>query len=200
MIAIVDYAAGNVRSVANALERLGADFCLTADAAALRRASHVILPGVGEAAAAMASLRERGLDRVIPALTQPVLGICIGLQLMCESSEEGDVRCLGLFPLSVRRLSETDAGGARLKVPHMGWNTVGSVRGPLFNGLPDGTFFYYVHSFAADPGPDAVALTEYGRPFAAAVARANFYGTQFHPEKSGAAGARLLSNFLRLQA
>lgn len=200
MTAIIDYGAGNIRSVANALERAGADYCLTADAAVIQAADHVVLPGVGEAAWAMERLRQRGLDRLVPALRQPVLGICIGLQLMCAGSEEGDVRCLGLFDTEVRRLSAVPDGdgGGRLKVPHVGWNTVEQPRGPLFEGLPGGTFFYYVHSFAADVCAATAARTVYGRPFAAALSCGNFHGVQFHPEKSGAAGARLLENFLRM--
>lgn len=198
MIAIIDYGAGNIRSVANALERAGASYCLTASPADILAADHVILPGVGEAASAMARLHERGLDELIRELRMPVLGICIGLQLLCRSSEEGGARCLGVFDTDVRRLPEADAGGTRLKVPHVGWNTVGSLSSPLFEGLDEGTFFYYVHSYAADPCTGTVALTDYGRPFAAAICRGNFFATQFHPEKSGAAGARLLRNFLQL--
>lgn len=197
MIAIIDYGAGNIRSVANALERAGATYCLTASSADILAADHVILPGVGEAASAMARLRERGLDVLIPELRMPVLGICIGLQLLCRSSEEGGVRCLGVFDTDVRRLPDAAADGTRLKVPHVGWNTARCLSGPLFDGLDEGTFFYYVHSYAADLCDAAVARTSYGRPFAAALCRDNFYATQFHPEKSGAAGARLLRNFLQ---
>ena len=197
MIAIIDYGAGNIRSVANALERAGATYCLTASSADILAADHVILPGVGEAASAMARLRERGLDVLIPELRMPVLGICIGLQLLCRSSEEGGARCLGVFDTDVRRLPDAAADGTRLKVPHVGWNTARCLSGPLFDGLDEGTFFYYVHSYAADLCDAAVARTSYGRPFAAALCRDNFYATQFHPEKSGAAGVRLLRNFLQ---
>lgn len=197
MIAIIDYGTGNIRSVANALERAGATYCLTASSADILAADHVILPGVGEAASAMARLRERGLDVLIPELRMPVLGICIGLQLLCRSSEEGGARCLGVFDTDVRRLPDAAADGTRLKVPHVGWNTARCLSGPLFDGLDEGTFFYYVHSYAADLCDAAVARTSYGRPFAAALCRDNFYATQFHPEKSGAAGARLLRNFLQ---
>ena len=136
MIAVVDYATGNLRSVADALRRAGAEFTLTADPALLRGADKVILPGVGEASSAMSQLRERGLDTVIPSLTQPVLGICIGMQLMCLSSEEGDARCMGIFPTQVLRLPATAADGARLKVPHVGWDTITSLRSPLFDETP----------------------------------------------------------------
>ena len=173
MIAVVDYATGNLRSVADALRRAGAEFTLTADPALLRGADKVILPGVGEASSAMSQLRERGLDTVIPSLTQPVLGICIGMPA-------------------------TAADGARLKVPHVGWNTITSLRSPLFDETAGETYVYYVHSFAAEPCAATIATTDYGRPFSAALGSGNFFGTQFHPEKSGAAGARILLNFLNL--
>lgn len=146
MIAITDYDTGNLRSVANALRRIGAEFTVTSDAAVLRQADRVLLPGVGEASSAMAKLRERGLDALIPTLTQPVLGICIGMQLMCLDSEEGDTRCLGIFPAHVVRLR---GGENPLKIPHVGWDTVGRLRSPLFDGLGEDTYLYYVHSFAA---------------------------------------------------
>ena len=196
MIAVVDYATGNLRSVAEALHRAGAEFTLTADPSVLRAADRVILPGVGEAASAMSKLRDRGLDAVIPTLTCPVLGICIGMQLMCLGSEEGDVRCMGIFPTEVRRLSACRPGEEPLKVPHVGWDTIEGLQTPLFEGLRDGEYVYYVHSYAADPCPAAIATTRYGEVFSAALARDNFFGTQFHPEKSGAAGARILGNFL----
>ena len=224
MIAVVDYDTGNLRSVADALRRAGAEFTLTAAPALLRAADRVILPGVGEASSAMAKLHERGLDEVIPTLTCPVLGICIGMQLMCLSSEEGDAACLGIFPTRVRRLSadpefasvcgghpelpdadsrtaapEGRPAASRLKVPHVGWNTISEVRTPLFAGLPEEIYVYYVHSYAADPCASTIAATEYGQQFSAALARDNFYGTQFHPEKSGAAGARIIQNFLTLR-
>lgn len=198
MIAVVDYATGNLRSVADALRRAGAEFTLTADPAVLRRADRVILPGVGEASSAMSKLRERGLDTVIPTLTQPVLGICIGMQLMCLSSEEGDARCMGIFPARVLRLPSVTPGGAQLKVPHVGWDTISGLSTPLFRNLAEDTYIYYVHSFAAEPCAATIATTDYGRPFSAALARNNFFGTQFHPEKSGSAGARILQNFLTL--
>lgn len=198
MIAVVDYATGNLRSVADALRRAGAEFTLTADPALLGRADKVILPGVGEASSAMAKLRERGLDTVIPTLTRPVLGICIGMQLMCLSSEEGGAQCMGIFPARVRRLPSEAPDGSRLKVPHVGWNTIAALRTPLFEGIDEDTYVYYVHSFAAETCEATATVTRYGRPFSAALARGNFFGTQFHPEKSGAAGARIIRNFLNL--
>ncbi len=194
MIAVVDYDTGNLRSVADALRRVGAEFTLTSIEAELRNADRVILPGVGEASSAMAKLRERGLDEVIPTLTQPVLGICIGMQLMCLSSEEGNAECMGIFPAKVCRLQ----AGEGLKVPHMGWNGVDSVGSPLFEGIGEGSYFYYVHSFAAELCDSTIATTIHGRAFSAALCRDNFYGTQFHPEKSGTAGHILLQNFLKL--
>ena len=195
MIAITDYDTGNLRSVANALRRIGAEFTVTSDAAVLRQADRVLLPGVGEASSAMAKLRERGLDALIPTLTQPVLGICIGMQLMCLDSEEGDTRCLGIFPAHVVRLG---GGECPLKIPHVGWDTVGRLRSPLFDGLGEDTYLYYVHSYAAQACDATIAQTDYGGIFSAALGRGNFFGTQFHPEKSGAAGARILLNFLNL--
>ena len=198
MIAVVDYDTGNLRSVADALHRAGADFTLTDDPALLRRADRVILPGVGEASSAMSKLRERGLDTVIPTLTQPVLGICIGMQLMCLASEEGDAECMGIFPTRVLRLPTLAEAGERLKVPHVGWDTVSGLRTPLFRGMAEDTYVYYVHSFAAEPCEATIATTCYGLPFSAALGRGNFFGTQFHPEKSGRAGALILQNFLNL--
>ena len=171
---IIDYGTGNLRSVENALKRLGAEYTVTADAADIRSADRVILPGVGEASFAMDRLRESGLDKVIQSLKQPVLGICIGMQILCSSSEEG-----------------------ALKIPEMGWNSISiKTQSPLFRDIPDDSYVYYVHSFAPDICNDTIAVTEYGRPFSAALARDNFFGTQFHPEKSGSIGQRILENFL----
>lgn len=196
MIAIIDYKAGNLRSVENALKRLGAEYEVTSDPDRIRSASHVIMPGVGEASSAMQSLREEGLIDVIKSLTQPVLGICIGLQLMCRMSEEGNTPCLGIFTPSVRRFTEVPG----VKIPHMGWNTITGLRGPLFEGIPDGSFVYYVHSFRPDlDESQTIAVTEYGADrYSGALCKGNFYGTQFHPEKSGPVGARILKNFIEL--
>ncbi len=194
MIAVVDYDTGNLRSVEEALRRAGAEFLLTADETLLRRADKVLLPGVGEASSAMEKLRERGLNRVIPQLTCPVLGICIGMQLMCLSSEEGNAECMGIFPTQVRRLPALPG----LKVPHVGWDSIEELRSPLFEGITEGSFIYYVHSYAAELCPQAIATTDYGRRFSAALHEGNFYGTQFHPEKSGSVGAAILRNFLAL--
>ena len=199
MTAIIDYDTGNLRSVAEALRRAGAEFTVTADPATLLRAERVILPGVGEASSAMARLREKGLDTLVPALTCPVLGICIGMQLLCRSSEEGDAACSwASFPPTWCGFPTVPADGP-LKVPHMGWDTVDMLRGPLFEGIDAQTYVYYVHSYAPRLCDAAIAATDYGMRFSAALARDNFFGTQFHPEKSGAAGSRILRNFLTLK-
>lgn len=196
MTAIIEYGLGNLESVKNAMARLGEPCVATHDKDLIRQASHVILPGVGEAAYAMERLRALGLDALIPTLTLPVLGICIGMQVMCQHSEEGDADCLGIFSTKVRRLQPDLAAG--IKVPHMGWDNVSGLETGLFEGIPDGAFFYYVHSYAPDLCEDTIAQTEYGRQFSAALARDNFYGVQFHPEKSGEVGERMLANFLRM--
>ncbi len=199
MVAIIDYDTGNLRSVMNALERAGVDYVVTSDHETLRCADRVIMPGVGEASSAMEKLRERGLDRLVPTLTQPVLGICIGMQLMCESSEEGDAQCLGIFPTKVVKLpAETDSG-EMLKVPHVGWDTIEELQSPLFEGVSEGVHLYYVHSFAAEHCSQAIATTTYGVKFSAALHRNNFYGAQFHPEKSGAVGEAIINNFLKIK-
>lgn len=196
MIAVVDYEAGNVRSVMNALRRCGVgEAALTADPLVLAAADKVILPGVGDASVALASLRESGLDTVLRTLTRPVLGICVGMQILCERTEEGDAEGLGIFRTQVRRFERTDPS---LKIPHMGWNTLTDRRSPLFAGFASDPFVYYVHSFYADLCPDTVARTVHGRPFSAALQRGLYFGSQFHPEKSGPAGERILRNFLAL--
>lgn len=195
MIAIIDYEAGNICSVQNALGRLGAEYQLTASPELIRKADKVILPGVGNAAEAMASLRRTGLDSVIRTLRQPVLGICVGLQLMCRSSEEGPVECMGLFDTRVKKfLQAPDA-----KVPHMGWNNIGNLESKLFKGLSEGSFVYFVHSYYPALCTDTIATCRHGdQLFSAALRWENFYGTQFHPEKSGSVGATILQNFLSL--
>ncbi|MDO4999995.1 MAG: imidazole glycerol phosphate synthase subunit HisH [Bacteroidales bacterium] len=195
MIAIIDYDAGNIRSVGNALERLGAEYELTADPVRILAADKVILPGVGNAARAMENLRGGGLCELVKSLRRPVLGICVGMQLMCRDSEEGPVQGLGLFDAHVRRFSETPDA----KVPHMGWNAIGNLDSKLFKGLPGGSFVYFVHSYYAGTGPDTIATCRHGdQLFSAALKYENFYGTQFHPEKSGSVGAAILQNFLAL--
>ncbi len=201
MIAIIDYKAGNIRSVENALKRLGADYKVTADPEEIRGASHVILPGVGEASSAMQELQKPmagglTLADLVKSLTQPVLGICIGIQLMSVFSEEGDVECLGIFTPRIRRFEPSEGE----KIPQMGWNTITALSGPLFKDVPEGSFVYYVHSYYPEYSQtQTIASTEYaGVRFSAALCRDNFYGTQFHPEKSGPVGALILKNFLEI--
>ena len=195
MIAIVDYDAGNIRSVAGALERLGQQYELTADPERLLAADRVILPGVGNAAHALESLRQKGLCEVIRSLRRPVLGICVGLQLLCLDSEEGPVEGLGVFDAHVRRFPDEP----QIKVPHMGWNALGNLDGKLMKGLQSGTFVYFVHSYYPSLCQDTVATCRHGSTlFSAALRYENFYGTQFHPEKSGDAGSRILQNFIDL--
>ena len=194
MIAIVDYKMGNLRSVENALRRLGADFVVTADADVIRRADKVLLPGVGNAAEAMENLRAADLVDVIRSLRQPVLGICVGMQVMCRHSEEGDVDCLGIFDARVKRF----VPAPEVKVPHMGWNKIGNLETKLFKDLEGGSYVYFVHSYYPELCPDTIATATHGVMFSAALKYENFYGTQFHPEKSGDVGERIIANFLQL--
>jgi len=192
-VAIIDGGGANIASLRFALARAGAEADLTTDAAAIRAASHVILPGVGAARAAMDKLRASGLDRLIPTLTQPVLGICLGMQLLFDASEEDDARCLGIIPGTARRF--TPAPGR--PVPHMGWNSIQRVADiPLLEGVSDGAWAYFVHSYALPVGPATVATTDYGWPFSSIARQGNFLAAQFHPERSGETGALLLRNFL----
>ena len=191
-IAVVDSGGANIASVLHALRRLGADPRFTADPAEIRAAERVILPGVGAAGRAMEVLRSHGLVEVIRGLRQPVLGICLGMQLLFDSSEEDDARLIGLIPARLGRLPESED----LRVPHMGWNAIETTRpDPLTESL-DGRWFYFVHSFAAPVGDWTLATSRHGRPFSAIVRRDNFYGAQFHPERSAGAGAALLQRFL----
>lgn len=191
-VAIVKYNAGNIRSVYFALERLGIEAVITDDHEQLRTADRVIFPGVGEASTTMKYLKERKLDILLRQLTQPVLGICLGLQLMCAHSEEGDTDCIGIFGLNVKKFER------KLKVPHMGWNSLQDVRGKLIPPDLEDKFVYFVHSYYAALGKNTSAVTNYINPFSAAIERDNFYATQFHPEKSGPVGEKILKNFLEL--
>ena len=192
MIAIIKYNAGNIRSVENALLRLGYKCAVTDDPEEIRIAKKVIFPGVGEAGSAMKYLIERGLDRLITSLRQPVLGICLGLQLMCRYSEEGKTECLKIFDSDVKLFPPGD------KVPHMGWNNFLSKQGDLFKGVSLNDDVYYVHSYYSEISSCTAAICDYILPFSAALNKDNFYATQFHPEKSGSIGARVLENFLNL--
>lgn len=194
MIAIVDYRMGNLRSVENALARLGAEYQVTSDPEVIRAASKVLLPGVGNAAEAMRNLRSAGLVDVIRSIRRPVLGICIGMQVLCRHSEEGDTECIGIFDADVRRFEPEDG----LKVPHMGWNTIHNLDSKLFKGIDGGAYVYFVHSYRPGLCSDTIATCTHGGMFSAALKYENFYGTQFHPEKSGDVGERILANFLAL--
>lgn len=188
---IIKYNAGNIRSVLFALERLGVEAIVTDDHDLIRNASHVIFPGVGAANSAMPYLMERGLDELMKSLTQPFLGICLGMQLMCAHTEEGDTECLGIFDLPVKKFTQG-------KVPHMGWNSLRQLKSPLMQGLNEGDYCYFVHSYYAALSDDAIALTDYGVSFSSALHKNNFYGVQFHAEKSAAVGEKILKNFLAL--
>ncbi|KUF42937.1 imidazole glycerol phosphate synthase subunit HisH [Myroides marinus] len=192
MIAILKYNAGNVQSVENAIQRLGYDTVVTDDVEVLKSADKVIFPGVGEASSAMVYLVERGLDKVIRDLTQPVLGICLGMQLLCKSSEEGNVEGLGIFDNEVKLFPSDDI------VPHMGWNDFSKLEGALFKGIKVTDDFYFVHSYYATLNESTIAINNYIVPFSAALQKGNFYAVQFHPEKSGRVGELLLKNFLEL--
>lgn len=194
-VAVVKYNAGNIHSVDCALKRLGIEAVITADKEALRSADKVIFPGVGEAETTMNHLKANGMDELIKNLRQPVLGICLGMQLMCRYSEEGTVDCLGIFDTEVKRFVPQKHED---KVPHMGWNTIGKTNSGLFKGFAQEEFVYFVHSFYVPVSEFTAAETDYILPFSAALHKDNFYATQFHPEKSGAVGERILRNFLDL--
>lgn len=191
MIAIIKYNAGNIQSVQNALSNLGYKSLITDDKATILAADKVIFPGVGEASSAMKYLKERKLDEVITAITQPFLGICLGLQLMCKNSEEGQTECLGIFDTPVKRFPPKE------KVPHMGWNNFTKLQGVLFENIQKKDDVYYVHSYYAEVCENTIATCDYINPFSAALNKNNFYATQFHPEKSAGVGMELLKNFLK---
>ena len=193
---IIKYNAGNIFSVDYALRRIGVRAEITDDHDRIRRAGRVIFPGVGEASTTMQYLQRQGLDRVIRNLKQPVLGICIGMQLMCSYSEEGDTACLGVFDEAVKRFLPSQG----IKVPHMGWNSLQNMSSPLFDGLHENPFVYFVHSFYAGVGVYTIARSSYPYPFSAALQHDNFYALQFHPEKSGYAGEVILRNFMNITA
>lgn len=192
-IAIIDYGAGNIQSLKFSLQRLGFEGFLSSDPEEIAAADKVIFPGVGEAGSAMAKLKNSGLDQLIPELRQPVLGICLGMQLMCEHSEEGDTRGLGIFEGEVLKFSDG------VKVPQIGWNQIYDFKSRIFQGIPEKSFIYMVHSYYAPLGAATISKTEYGTEYSSALQNGNFYGLQFHPEKSGTTGEQILSNFLKLE-
>ncbi|MCH2193037.1 imidazole glycerol phosphate synthase subunit HisH [Kordia sp.] len=189
---IINYGAGNIQSIKFALQRLGVKAILSNDAQEIKTADKVIFPGVGEASSAMKKLKESKLDKVIPTLTQPVLGICLGMQLMCNNSEEGNTEGLEIFDTDVVRFSE------RVEVPQIGWNTIRNLKSPLFEGVRENEYMYLVHSYYAKKCDEMIAESEYDINYASALQKNNFYGVQFHPEKSSKAGSKILENFLKL--
>lgn len=191
-LVIIDYGAGNIKSIQFAFKRLGFEAKLSNDPNDILLAEKVIFPGVGEASSAMSKLKESKLDVLIPILKQPVLGICLGMQLMCKSTEEGNTKGLGIFHTEVKRFSN------QVKVPQMGWNTITNLKSDLFKGINDKAFMYLVHSYYAELCPQTIATTDYNIEYASAIENDNFYGVQFHPEKSAGAGEQLLKNFLEL--
>ncbi len=191
-LVIINYGAGNIKSIQFAFKRLGVDAILSNDPKEIETADKVIFPGVGEASSAMKMLKESGLDKLIPKLQQPVLGICLGMQLMCLHTEEGDTEGLGIFQTKVKRFSDA------VKVPQMGWNVIKDLKSDLFQGIKENEYMYLVHSYYAEHCDETIAATDYQINYASALQHENFYGTQFHPEKSGAIGSKILENFLKL--
>jgi glutamine amidotransferase len=191
-LVIIDYGAGNIKSIQFAFKRLGYDAVLSNNQEEIKAADKVIFPGVGEASSAMKMLKSSGLDALIPTLKQPVLGICLGMQLMCKSSEEGNTEGLGIFDVVVKRFDNS------VKVPQMGWNTIANLKSDLFKGVKNEEFMYSVHSFYAENCKESIATTTYSIDFASALQHNNFYGVQFHPEKSSTAGEQILKNFIEL--
>lgn len=191
-IVIIDYGAGNVRSVQFAIERLGYSAICSNDISVIQGADKVIFPGVGEARSAMKEIKIQGLDKVIPNLLQPVLGICLGMQLMCRFSEENNTECLNIFPIDVLKFTN------ELKVPQIGWNVINGLKGDLFKQVPSDSYVYYVHSYYVPQNEYASALTDYGIQYAGAIQKDNFYACQFHPEKSSGVGEQILKNFIEL--
>ena len=192
-LSIIKYNSGNVQSVLFALQRIGVEAIVTDNVDEIRSSDRVIFPGVGEASSAMNYLRENKLDTLIKSLKQPVLGICLGMQLMCRRSEENSTDCLGIFDLEVRKFSENN-----LKVPQIGWNNIFSLKSPLLTGISEKEYMYFVHSYYVEKCAESIALTEYGLEYSSAIRKNNFYAVQFHPEKSGAAGQKILENFIKL--
>lgn len=192
-VAVIKYNAGNITSVEFAFKRIGIDVNITDDANEIQAADKVIFPGVGEASSAMKYLKENNLDKVIKELKQPVLGICLGMQLMCDYSEEGETECLGIFNKKVKHF-----GSKQLKVPQIGWNNIFDLKSPLFKNINEDSFVYFVHGYYAELGENTIATSDYILKYSSALHKDNFYGTQFHPEKSGSVGEQILKNFINL--
>jgi len=190
-VVIIKYNAGNIKSVLFALERIGVNAIVTDNHDEIRSADRVIFPGVGEASSAMAYLKDKGLDKLICSLTQPVLGICLGMQLMCAHSEENDTACLGIFSEKVKRFPEMG-----MKIPQIGWNNITDLKSNLLSNLPDNAYMYFVHSYYVECSVDTIATTDYTQQYSSAIHKNNFYAVQFHPEKSGEIGQRILENFI----
>lgn len=197
-VAIIKYNAGNIQSVSFALDRLGVEHIITADPQEIKSADKVIFPGVGEASTTMKYLKEEKLDKLIVDLKQPVLGICLGMQLMCKHSEEGNVDCLGIFDEEVKKFQIPADNADNIKVPQMGWNTLTNTKSALFDSSIENQHVYFVHSFYVALGEDTAATTNYILPYSSALQKDNFFATQFHPEKSGDVGSRILANFIKL--
>ncbi|MBC7848132.1 MAG: imidazole glycerol phosphate synthase subunit HisH [Chitinophagaceae bacterium] len=196
-VVIIKYNAGNIQSVLYALERIGATATVTDDHDTIRSADKVIFPGVGEASSAMRYLRAHGLDNVLKELRQPVLGVCLGMQLMCSYSEENDTECLGIFEEKVLSFKPTKmANSPTIKVPQIGWNTIHDLKSPLFSGLSNDSYCYFVHGYYANLGAHTIATTDYVQPYSSGLQKENFYGVQFHPEKSATIGEQILRNFI----
>lgn len=192
-ISIIKYNAGNIQSVLFALQRIGIEANVTDDVNEILSSDKIIFPGVGEASSAMNYLREKQLDQLIVDLKQPVLGICLGMQLMCKHSEENNTDCLGIFDLNIKLFPKTE-----LKVPQIGWNNIYSLKSPLFSGISENEYMYFVHSYYAEKCAESIALTDYGIEYSCAIHKNNFYAAQFHPEKSGEVGQKILENFIKL--
>ncbi|MCX6337216.1 MAG: imidazole glycerol phosphate synthase subunit HisH [Bacteroidetes bacterium] len=197
-LVIIKYNAGNIQSVLYALERIGVEAIVTDDHAAIMAADKVIFPGVGEASTAMQYLQARQLDKLIVSLTQPVLGICLGMQLMCAYSEENNTQCLGIFEEQVQKFQPNSVAQANLKVPQIGWNTITHLQTPIFNQIKENSYCYFVHGYYAALGEHTIAQTDYVQPYSSALHKNNFYGLQFHPEKSAGIGEQILKNFIQL--
>jgi len=197
-IAIIKYNAGNIRSVLYALERIGHTALVTDNADEIKNADKVIFPGVGEASTAMNYLKDRSLDKLICSLTQPVLGICLGMQLMCKYSEENDTECLGIFDEDVKKFTPQSRQRRDLKVPQIGWNAIYDLKTDLFKNVTENSYCYFVHGYYASKGEHTIATTDYVQPYSSGLRKNNFYGVQFHPEKSAAAGEQILKNFIEL--